>query len=77
MKNYILQTSDGRCLSKGLDWTTDIPSNDLFKAQHQDIAPNQLIELNAKDIDLRAKIVSCECDSAGQLIRPDQCSTAA
>jgi len=77
MNLYILQTCDGRCLSKDLDWTAEMTSDNLFKVEHQDVALNQLIELNAKDIDLRAKIVRCKFDPAGQLIEPDQCSAAA
>ena len=72
MKTYILQTSDGLCLSRDLDWIADITGNNLFKAEHQDIALNQLIKLHAKDINPRATVVSCEFDSAGQLIKADQ-----
>jgi len=57
MKNYILQTFDKRYLNKDLEWCAEIAPEQLFVAEHQDIALNQLIELNAKDIDLRATVI--------------------
>jgi hypothetical protein len=74
---YILQMSDGRYLNKDLDWTADIESKNLYKAQYRDIALNKLVELNAKNIDLRAKIVCCEVNSQGKPIPSSQCSAAA
>lgn len=53
-------------LDKHLQWTHDIESSPLFYTPHRDIALNQLIELNAKDISLRAEIVECAADSKGR-----------
>jgi len=71
MTIYILQMSDGRFLNKGLDWTATNHHRDLFRSEHRDIALNKLIELNAKDIDLRAKVVSCELDAKGKPLLPN------
>ncbi|MDA8885159.1 hypothetical protein N9H96_00165 [Porticoccaceae bacterium] len=38
----------------------------VFCTPYRDIALNQLIELNAKDIDMRASIVECEADAKGR-----------
>ena len=53
-------------LDKHLQWTHDIESSRLFYTPHRDTALNQLIELNAKDISLRAEIVECGADSKGR-----------
>ncbi|MBT5577931.1 MAG: hypothetical protein HOJ99_05490 [Porticoccaceae bacterium] len=71
MKIYILQTQDNRILNKDLEWSSDADRNGIFHTPHRDIALNQLIELNAKDINLRAALIECETDSKG---RPVLCS---
>ena len=77
MMIYILQLLDGRRLSKDLDWISDLDHSDLYTAEHKDMALNKLVELNAKDIDLRATVVRCEIDAQGNLIEPDQSSAVA
>lgn len=66
MKIFILQTQDQRTLNKELEWSSEADCNSVFHTPHRDIAINQLIELNAKDIGLRASVVECEADSAGR-----------
>ena len=68
MAQYILQRSDGLYLGKDLIWAKNSKNNPLFHCEHQDIALNKLIELNAKDITLRAKVISCEIDATGNII---------
>ena len=76
MTIYILQMSDGRFLNKDLDWTATDNPRDLFRSEHRDIALNKLIELNAKDIDLRAKVVPCDHDAKGKLLLPNHQTAA-
>ncbi|MDG0969536.1 MAG: hypothetical protein P8Q37_11010 [Porticoccaceae bacterium] len=66
MKIYILQRHDQAILDKHLRWTHDIKATDVLYTKHRDIAVNQLVELNAKDIDLRAEIQPCNADSKGR-----------
>ncbi len=66
MKIYILQTQDQRTLNKDLEWSSEADRNIIFCTPFRDIALNQLIELNAKDIDLRASIVECDTDAKGR-----------
>jgi|TARA_B100000809_G_scaffold136084_1_gene133654 hypothetical protein len=66
MRIYIIQNQGMAMLDKHLQWTHDIESSPLFYTPHRDIALNQLIELNAKDISLRAEIVECAADSKGR-----------
>ena len=51
-------------LIEGLGWTYDITYNRKCFSPHRDIAINQLVELNAKQIDLRINII--ECDANGR-----------
>ena len=66
MKIFILQRYDAAALSKDLDWTCDVTSNDTFYSPHRDIALNQLVELNAKQIGLRVNIIEYEADGNGR-----------
>jgi len=66
MKIFIIKSHDGRLLGKDLAWVDGANANLIFTAQHRDVALNQLIELNAKDIHLRAEITECEADKKGR-----------
>ena len=68
MRIYIIQSQDMATLDKHLHWTQDIEASSVFYTPHRDIALNQLIELNAKDISLRADVVECSADSKGRPI---------
>ncbi|MDA7826524.1 hypothetical protein N9R62_00125 [Porticoccaceae bacterium] len=69
--------SDGRVLGKDLTWTAYEKNNPLFNSEYQDVALNKLIELNAKDIELRAKVRVCDVDPKGKIIISDNSSNAA
>jgi len=66
MKIYIIKSHDGRFLNKDLEWLDGSDANLVYNAPHRDVALNQLIELNAKDINLRAQIIECEADKKGR-----------
>ena len=66
MKIYILQTQDQRTLNRDLEWSSEADRTMVFCTPDREIALNQLIELNAKDIDMRASIVECEADAKGR-----------
>jgi len=66
MKIFIIKNHDGSLLGKDLGWVDGANASLLFTAQHRDIALNQLIELNAKNIHLRAEIIECEADKKGR-----------
>ena len=66
MKIYIIQTQDQRTLNRDLEWSSEADRTMVFCTPYRDIALNQLIELNAKDIDMRASIVECEADAKGR-----------
>ncbi|MCT2529304.1 hypothetical protein N2382_00420 [SAR92 clade bacterium H921] len=68
MKVYILKTQDNMFLNKNFEWSLEPHRDSIFHSQHRDIALNQLIEINAKDISLRVSIVEYEADSKGRPI---------
>jgi hypothetical protein len=76
MKIYIIKNHDESILGKDLEWLDGTDANQIFKTEHRDIALNQLIELNAKDINLRAQIVECEADKKGRPIMLLESATA-
>ena len=54
MTIFILQNQHQQYLEKSLEWNNEADPNQLFKTPHKDVALNQLMELNSKDILLRA-----------------------
>ena len=66
MKSYILQTDDGLFLNKDWTWSAAADKNSLFHSRHRDEALNQLIEINSKDISIRARVVQCQTDNKGR-----------
>jgi hypothetical protein len=68
MKIYIIKSHDESILGKDFDWLDGTNASLIFNTPHRDIALNQLIELNAKDINLRAQIIECEADKKGRPI---------
>ena len=64
MKIYIIKIKT-EAFGQGSEWLDGTDASQVFNTAHRDIALNQLIELNAKDISLRAQIVDCEADKKG------------
>jgi len=76
MTVFILQNQHQQYLEKSLEWDNGADANQLFKTPHKDVALNQLMELNSKDIELRATVISCELNSAGNPVLPTQSISA-
>lgn len=64
MRFYIIQTRDGKQLDRHLNWVEACDPAQLFRTLHKDIALNQLIELNASNIHLRASVAVLDSDGA-------------
>lgn len=74
MTLFIIQSQTGEFLDRNLAWVTDAHPTALFQTPHRDVALNQLIELNAKNINLRARVITCDANDRGQ---PDMTFVAA
>ena len=72
MTAFILKNQHEQFLDKTLQWVDSCGASQLFKHTHRDIALNQLMELNAKDVQLRAKVVTCQLDAKGNPVLPLQ-----
>jgi hypothetical protein len=62
---YLLQNQQGLYFTKKNEWSAEVSASLLYRTEHHDIALNTLLEINAKDIELRGKIVEVECDEKG------------
>jgi hypothetical protein len=76
MTLYILENHLGEFLDKQLTWVCAAQAGNLFHSPHRDVALNQLIELNARDIHLRANVVACEADDKGRPLPASAASAA-
>lgn len=76
MTLYILENHLGEFLDKQLAWVCATDNGNLFHSPHRDVALNQLIELNARDIHLRAKVVACDVDAKGRPLPASAASAA-
>lgn len=71
MTLFIVKDATGNRLAKDLSWTRD-PEAELFSTPFRDIALNQLLELNTRNIRLRARVLACEQDAKKRPIIADE-----
>ncbi len=69
MLTYLIKNQHDQYLSKELAWVYP-DGTPLFHTPHKDVALNQLIEVNAKDILIRATVIDTEVDSKGRPVIP-------
>jgi hypothetical protein len=72
MTLYIIQSASGNFLDKHLVWLEAPQVSQLFRTSHRDVALNQLIELNTKDVHLRAWVIACESNEHGDPVIDQQ-----
>jgi len=77
MIKFVLQNADGRYFSKDLDWIDELKASAIFCYEHQDQALNKLVELSAKEINLRAHVIACDSAHGGKLSPIASSSSAA
>lgn len=63
MMVFMLRNQHGQCLDKSLNWVDHCPPGQRFRTPHHDVALNQLVELNARDISLRGEVERLELAS--------------
>lgn len=57
---FVIRNQLGQFWTRASDWVDGREPQRLLKFEHQDEAINQLVELSAKDIDLRGETLACE-----------------
>ncbi len=76
MAVFVLQDIDDNFLTKALEWRDDCSVTEIYRSPHRDGALNHLLEVNAKNPDLRARVVPCEVDAKNKLLLPQKQSAA-
>ncbi len=63
---FIISNSQGHFYSKQKDWTDGKQAHSIYRAKHFDEALNTLLELNSKDIAMRAQVLEAEINERGE-----------
>lgn len=59
---FVIRNHENRYLTKKHKWRSGNDKNILYRAGEKDVALNELIEVNAKDIMARLQLITCELD---------------
>lgn len=62
---FVIRNHENRYLTKKHKWRSGKERQTLFRSAEKDVALNELIEVNAKDIMARLQLVLCEADDHG------------
>ncbi|OUS14012.1 hypothetical protein A9Q89_00625 [Gammaproteobacteria bacterium 53_120_T64] len=76
MAVFVLQDMSDNFLTKALEWRDDCSPVEVYCSPHKDVALNHLLEVNAKNPDLRARVVSCEAGPKNRPLLPQTQSAA-
>jgi hypothetical protein len=59
---FVIRNHENRYLTKKHKWRSGNDTSILFRASERDVALNELIEVNARDIHARLELVNCELE---------------
>ncbi len=76
MAVFVLQDNDHNFLTKALEWRDDCNATEVYCSPHKDGALNHLLEVNAKNPELRARVVACEAGPKNRPLLPPKQSAA-
>lgn len=76
MAVFVLQDINDNFLTKALEWRDDCSVTEVYCSPHRDVALNHLLEVNAKNPDLRARVVACEAGPKNRPLLPQKQSAA-
>lgn len=63
---FVIRSQQGHYWTRAEDWVDGREPQRVMKFKHRDEVVNQLVELSAKNIDLRGEIVSCALTDRGE-----------
>jgi hypothetical protein len=63
---FVIRNHENRYLTKKHKWRSGNDKNILYRASEKDVALNELIEVNARDIMARLQLIVCELDERDQ-----------
>lgn len=59
---FVIQNEHSAYLNRKGEWVSGVDNSILFVSPHRDVALNQLIEANAKEIEARLVLLECDTD---------------
>ncbi|WOJ94897.1 hypothetical protein R0135_06935 [Congregibacter variabilis] len=59
---FVIRNQLGQFWTRAGEWVDGREPQRLLKIKHHDEAVNQLVELSAKDIELRGEVLACDLD---------------
>lgn len=63
---YVIRNQRGQYWAKAGEWIDGREPQRVLRLRHHDEAINQLVELSARDIDLRGEVLPCELNAKGE-----------
>ena len=63
---FVIRNQLGHYWTRSGEWVDGREPQRIMKLKHRDEAVNQLVELSAKDVDLRGEILACDLDGRGE-----------
>lgn len=63
---FVIRNQQGHYWTRAEDWVDGREPQRVMKLKHRDEVVNQLVELSAKNIDLRGEILSCSLTDRGE-----------
>ncbi len=76
MAVFVLRDINNNFLTKALEWRHDCNVAEVYCSPHRDGALNHLLELNAKNPDLRARVIGCDVGPKNRPLLPQKQSAA-
>lgn len=62
---YVIRNQHTQYLTRKKEWVDGREAQPLYKTPYHDVGLNELIEINAKDIQLRCELLTCETTEKG------------
>jgi hypothetical protein len=62
---FVIQNQQGQFLSRHKEWVDNTQIQAVYKTPHRDLAVNEWVELTARDIAARARVVAVDTTSKG------------
>lgn len=62
---YVIRNQNGHYLGRNGEWVDGSHPPAMFRTPHRDVALNELVEVNLRDLALRGELLSCEVEEGG------------
>jgi hypothetical protein len=62
---YVIRNQNQHYLGRNGEWVDGSHLPALFRTPHRDVALNELVEVNLRDLSLRGELLACEANDEG------------